>query len=127
MLRDKFYCVEQSQTDSKCGKFLVHLLPDCDIYEGHFPGRPICPGVCQMGIIRECGEMVAGHSLLLSHVLRCRFLAVTTPTTTPNFTVVVRLCRDTAQQLILEGEVLDDTTTYVKLKAVVTAANAQNT
>ncbi len=127
ILKDNFYRIEQTQANLEYGEFRVRLLPDYDIYEGHFPGRPVCPGVCLMGMIRECGEIVTGHALLLSHVLRCRFLAVTTPTTTPLLTVVVRLNHDSAQQLILEGEVLDDTTTYVKLKAVVTAAMIQKT
>ena len=42
----------------------IRLLPDSPVYQGHFPGYPITPGVCLVEIALELiGEMAgqAGH------------------------------------------------------------------
>ncbi len=59
--------------------FRISLLPECDIYRGHFPGNPVCPGVCNMQTIKECAEKVTGKQLRVSSVRQCRLKAVATP------------------------------------------------
>ena len=42
----------------------VRLLPESDVYRGHFPGYPITPGVCIVQIALELAEEMAdqvGH------------------------------------------------------------------
>ena len=45
--------------DSKDGRltFKVKLDPDCFIYQTHFPGNPITPGVCLIQITSELLEL----------------------------------------------------------------------
>ena len=38
----------------------IRLLPECAIYQGHFPGNPVTPGVCQVGIVEELAGMICG-------------------------------------------------------------------
>lgn len=59
--------------------FRISLLPDCDIYRGHFPGNPVCPGVCNMQTIKECAEKITGKQLRVASVRQCRLKAVATP------------------------------------------------
>ncbi|MFT4094698.1 MAG: 3-hydroxyacyl-ACP dehydratase [Niabella sp.] len=49
------------------------------IFEGHFPGQPILPGVCQLQIIKELLERAAGRKLLLSEAGNCKFLQMADP------------------------------------------------
>jgi 3-hydroxymyristoyl/3-hydroxydecanoyl-(acyl carrier protein) dehydratases len=40
----------------------VRLLPDSPIYQGHFPGYPITPGVCLVEIAVELMREMAGQA-----------------------------------------------------------------
>ncbi len=48
MLENKFYRIINISNDFEFYLFEVELLQDCDVYEGHFPGEPIAPGVCNI-------------------------------------------------------------------------------
>ena len=54
LLEDKYYKVTDGKTDGPNGIFRIQLLPDSDVYRGHFPGNPVCPGVCNIEMIKEC-------------------------------------------------------------------------
>ena len=43
------------------GGATVRLLPDSPVYQGHFPGYPITPGVCLVEIAVELMREMAGH------------------------------------------------------------------
>ena len=57
------------------------------IYQAHFPGNPITPGVCIVQIICELLQNRTGHQLTLSRVVNLKFISVLTPTDTPEVTV----------------------------------------
>ena len=40
----------------------VRLLPESPVYQGHFPGYPITPGVCLVEIALELMEEMAGQA-----------------------------------------------------------------
>ena len=44
------------------GGATVRLLPDSPIYQGHFPGYPITPGVCLVEIAVELMREMAGQA-----------------------------------------------------------------
>ena len=50
-LRNNLYTVTEKKVDGLTGHFELALTPSCFIYQAHFPGEPITPGVCivQMG------------------------------------------------------------------------------
>lgn len=59
--------------------FRVALLPDCEVYRGHFPGHPVCPGVCNVELIRRCAERFVGQRLHIHTISQCRFTAIASP------------------------------------------------
>lgn len=67
--------------------FRVALLPGCEVYRGHFPGRPVCPGVCNIELIRQCAERLVGQRLHIHTVSQCRFTAVASPALSPEVDV----------------------------------------
>lgn len=67
--------------------FRVALLPDCEVYRGHFPDRPVCPGVCNIELIRQCAERLVGQRLRIHTVSLCRFTAVASPSRAPEVDV----------------------------------------
>ena len=63
LLENKYYRIEKVEADHLEGVFHLRLLPDCDVYRGHFPGSPVCPGVCHIETIKECAMYLVGKRL----------------------------------------------------------------
>jgi len=57
----------------------IRLLPESAIFSGHFPGNPITPGVCQVGIIGELVGRVCGCGLELFEVKSLKFIDLLRP------------------------------------------------
>lgn len=59
LLRNNLYTVTQKEVDGLKGHFELALNPSCFIYQAHFPGEPITPGVC----IVQMGKELPGRTL----------------------------------------------------------------
>jgi len=79
MLLDYYYSVKSQLTTESVTLFDVILLPACSVYEGHFPGMPVTPGVCNIQMIKECVERIIGRQLLLEYIVQCKFTALISP------------------------------------------------
>ena len=53
----------------------IQLHEEHPIYQAHFPGNPITPGVCIVQMIGELAERQVGHSLILCKIANLKFLA----------------------------------------------------
>ena len=49
------------------------------IFEGHFPGQPVTPGVCMMQMIKEIAEKAIDKKLQLKKADDMKFLAIIDP------------------------------------------------
>lgn len=81
MLKDKYFKIDNcTQQEGQGTTYAVSLLSDCKVYEGHFPGEPICPGVCNVQTIKECTQLLTGEqSLSITAIKRCRFKSLMSP------------------------------------------------
>lgn len=59
--------------------FRLRLNPEHFIYQAHFPGEPVTPGVCILQIGKELLEELLQESLEISHVKNVKFLSVISP------------------------------------------------
>ncbi len=50
------------------------------IFEGHFPGQPVVPGVCMIQMVKELLETATGKRMLLRQADHIKFLSVIDPT-----------------------------------------------
>lgn len=89
MLKDDFYFLidmnsfplaetGRENPDTGCS-FLVTLRKDHPVYGGHFPGNPVVPGVCQVGMIRELASLFLDRDLVLRKADSIKFLSVIRP------------------------------------------------
>ena len=104
-------CDEQRLSDSEY-LYTVRLNSNCAIYEGHFPGQPVAPGVCQVQIIKNCAERALQRYLRFSHIKQCKFLRTIIPTETDTLEVHLLFSDST-----LTAEVRSGDTIHVKLKS----------
>jgi 3-hydroxyacyl-[acyl-carrier-protein] dehydratase len=84
MLLDNFYDI-QSFTDVETGgverKFNAVALLNAlhPVYDGHFPGNPVVPGVCQVQMVKELVEKALGHPVRLYESDNIKFLSMINP------------------------------------------------
>lgn len=77
ILKDSLYKITSSDLEEK--SFNIELVPDCLIYNAHFPKHPITPGVCIIQIATELlNELLQGNCELTS-ISNAKFLAVIDP------------------------------------------------
>lgn len=113
MIED-FYDIVARHEEGGETVFHVALRPDCKVYEGHFPGSPVAPGVCNIQMIRECAELVSGKPLLIQKIGQCRMTKLITPGEFPELDVHVALDGESLMASIVSGE-----TVCLTLKATV--------
>ena len=79
-----FYTLESSEKTEN-GNFIanIKLNKDHDIFNGHFPGNPVTPGVCMMQIVKELTEDFTGKKLFLRSASNVKFMAIINPFETP--------------------------------------------
>jgi len=91
-LKDKFFTVlHEEKLSNNEAIYLCELKADCDVYRGHFPGKPVSPGVCNIEMIRECAELLTGVDLGIDVIKQCRLTAVVSPSVCPKVDVAVNV------------------------------------
>lgn len=61
----------------------IELNPQHKIFEGHFPGQPVLPGVCMIQIIKEVLALALGYQLQLKSSDHIKFLSMVDPRQSP--------------------------------------------
>lgn len=94
LLEDKYYRIAGRSGEGHDVVFRIALVPDCEVYRGHFPGRPVCPGACHIQLVKECAMRQTGKRLAVHAIRQCRLTAVATPLA----------CRELLLRLQLEAD-----------------------
>ncbi len=117
MLIKDYYQIENvSKQDDGTVRFVVALNADCQVYEGHFPGEPVSPGVCNIQMIKECAEQVAGKPLMLNNLQQCRLTTLITPIQHPQVEVTIQL-EEKGEAYKLKATIGQGEKNYLDLKA----------
>ena len=78
-LKDDFFQVTDICPTATGLDYTIALNPEHFIYQAHFPGNPITPGVCIIQIVKELTEEQLQCKLLLKKVNNVKFLNVINP------------------------------------------------
>lgn len=98
MFLNSLYTIENIVDDDSVIKANISLNPNHKIYEGHFPGQAVTPGVVQIQIVKEILQKQLKRKLWLKSMKTCKFLQVIDPLKTPNITIDIKYS---------DGEMLD--------------------
>ena len=84
MLLKDFYTLTSLEKNDDCKYTVIILINENhDVFNGHFPGNPIMPGVCMMQIIKEITEQITGSSLFMQSLSNVKFMALINPFVNP--------------------------------------------
>lgn len=116
LLRDKYYRLLASDIADGAGTFKISIIDTCDVFNGHFPGHPICPGVFNVQTLKECCADVLSADITFVSIKQCRFLSVIEPKSEPSAPVyTVKVSTTVAGDGVygIKASIEDDTQTYL--------------
>jgi 3-hydroxyacyl-[acyl-carrier-protein] dehydratase len=81
MFLNSLYQIKKILTESEGSKFsvIIELNPAHEIFNGHFPGNPILPGVCMVQILKELLINYSGCKLILKNAGSIKYLSFIDP------------------------------------------------
>ncbi|MCM4165298.1 3-hydroxyacyl-ACP dehydratase [Arenibacter sp. A80] len=91
MLIEGLYTTESFYKNEEGISAKIKLNPRHEIFKGHFPGKPIMPGVCMIQIIKELTERSLDQDLFLSVAANVKFMAIINPETDPVLFIEINL------------------------------------
>ena len=103
----------------------IELNPGHVLYQGHFPGQPVVPGVCTLQIIKESAEQIASQPLQYVQIASSKFLSAINPLKTPLLQMFIRLEKTEEHLFKLQAEGICNGKEFIKLKAVLMASKYQ--
>lgn len=116
MLQGSFYTVLNSQSNNGSVSALLELNPDHHIFEGHFPGIPVVPGVCMMQMVKELVEDSLGLRLRLSKADHLKFLTIINPRQNKSLQANISISTDSHQHVQVSATFSHEETVFFKFK-----------
>lgn len=120
-LAGRYYVCRSCRRTPHSATFEIALLAGSDIYRGHFPGHPVCPGVCSIGVVQECVVSMVGHPLRLTAVRQCRFVHVMEPGKVQQLVVEVAV-EENADGMAVEASIADGQRCYMTFRGQFSSA-----
>lgn len=117
-LLDSLYTIVSDTPVDNGHEFDIMLNPDHFIYQAHFPGEPITPGVCIMQIATELLEVALNTSLALNCVKNIKFLRIISPKEVTDIRYSLQKITKEEGMLKVQVTVSADAETYAKLSLV---------
>ena len=118
-LLNDFFSILQQEPSGNSLKAKIAINEHHKIFEGHFPGMPVVPGVCMVQIILEIMEAVAERPALLTEADTIKFLAVMNPKANKEIDVVINYITEPGRFLI-NASLFSGPIIFFKLKGVLT-------
>jgi len=117
MLLDDFFKILDSSKEDEKTIVLIELNKEHNIYEGHFPGNPVVPGVCLIQMIKETIETLLGKKLMMTAADEIKFLNIVNPLTANRLSIEIKSRINTGNPLAFAIIITDGTVTYLKMRA----------
>lgn len=117
MLKDDLYTIQQITAENNSIEAAIALNSNHKIFEGHFPGQPVLPGVCMMQMTKEILEIVLHNNLQLSKAEDIRFSAMIVPEDGKDLQFSIQYKTAEENSINVMAKILKEETVCFKMKA----------
>jgi 3-hydroxyacyl-[acyl-carrier-protein] dehydratase len=118
MLQGDFFTISNIETTGFEVKATLVINTGHKIFNGHFPGQPVVPGVCMMQMLKEIIETVTGKKTDLVKSQEMKFLAIIDPSQNNNISATLKYAIDDNQNMVVSAVLFKDELTHFKFKGV---------
>lgn len=94
MLIKDFYKLNSLSVEDSSATAYITINKDHSVFNGHFPGNPVTPGVCMMQIIKEITEQIVDEKLFMESSSNVKFMAIINPEVTPDLELTLQINKD---------------------------------
>ena len=115
MLNNTFYTIRKRTETERGVDYRVSLNASHVIYEAHFPGNPVTPGVCIIQIIKELVEAYRDTRLLLRTIKNVKFVKVIDPRIVGELTFALNVKTQDDGMIAVSGIVGEGDTVFSKI------------
>jgi 3-hydroxyacyl-[acyl-carrier-protein] dehydratase len=121
MLTGNFFDIQSFTLDeSETGPLKYHVIVNLNngnpIYEGHFPGNPIVPGVCQIQMVLELIEKAVNLKLKLTEADNIKFLSMINPLINSQLEFDITIKDRNNQQITASASIGSGSSIFLKFK-----------
>lgn len=120
LINDFFEIVHLEKTGDNSFETRIRLDSDHKIYQGHFPGNPVVPGVCLSQMVKESLESYKVQTLQMVEAGYLKFMAVVNPIQNIELTISTTIKSEEDEKITILSETTDGYTLFFKLKATYT-------
>lgn len=121
MLLNSLFFPEQITSTGYSIEASIRIEKSHAIFEGHFPGQPILPGVCMMQLIKELVEVTDGVTYRIETAGNIKFLNVIDPAITDRVMASILIEQKNELGVKINASLFAGDVTFFKLKAVLKA------
>lgn len=117
MLLDDLYSInipEKLENNTLIAK--IDLNKEHAIFEGHFPGQPVLPGVCLTNAITDVVSIFFNQQYYLSSADFIKFINLVIPDQTPSVNTELKILSQETDSIKIEAHVFYENTSFLKLK-----------
>jgi len=115
MLLNDFFTISNFHTEHDLVTASITFDKNHLIFQGHFPGNPIVPGVCMIQLVREVMEVKEKKTLRMAEGDNIKFLSVINPEQTPSVNLNIRY-KFVGNSYAIDASLFLDQVTYFKFK-----------
>jgi 3-hydroxyacyl-[acyl-carrier-protein] dehydratase len=116
ILLNDFYTLVRIDSGASTVKATIAINKAHKIFQGHFPGLPVVPGVCMLQMVKEIMEVNVGRELMIRAADNMKFLSVINPDQNSQVEALVNYTQE-ADRLSINATLFAGTVTFFKLKA----------
>jgi 3-hydroxyacyl-[acyl-carrier-protein] dehydratase len=116
MLLGNFFNINDRTITDNNFKATLEINAMHPIFEGHFPGQPVVPGVCMMQMFKELLETVVEKKTMMRKADFLKFLAVINPLEHPVINVEFSYDTNDKDIISVNGRLYYDAVTFLKFR-----------
>jgi len=117
-LSGDFFHITKLDNDNGESVSLLEINASHKIFEGHFPGQPVVPGVCMMQMVKEIIEKVVGRKTRIANADNLKFLTIIDPTKNKNIRADLKYTVTDDGKINVSASFTSGTVTYFKMSGI---------
>ena len=118
MLQGDFYTVSEVNVDGNALKANLILNVKHKIFEGHFPGHPVVPGVCMMQMVKDMLELQLDRETRLEKASTMKFLNMINPEVNSAVKIEVKQSIADDGKINVDAQLFGEGMVFFKFKGV---------
>jgi 3-hydroxyacyl-[acyl-carrier-protein] dehydratase len=118
MLQGNFFTIASIKTETQSAKAVLEINAAHEIFNGHFPGTPVVPGVCMMQMVKEILEDILAGETRMIKAEHIKFLNVINPQQTSSVNLDLKYSITDNKHASVIASLFNDEIVYFKFKGV---------